>query len=84
MTVQMSECERLAAVSEKSQVIGEFIEWLRDTKRWQICQYDTAMTRWWLVTFAINNLLAKFFGIDLNKVEAERRALLADIQGRVP
>ena len=36
-----TELEKLEAVSERSQAIGEFLEWLFDTKNYHICKYLT-------------------------------------------
>lgn len=73
------ECERLSNVADDSNKIGEFIDWLRMNEM-DIVEYDE---RGELRDYpshtgnvGINNLLAKYFGIDLNKVEQERRALL--------
>jgi len=33
-----SECDKLLEVEEKSQMIGEFLEWLNCTKNYSICQ----------------------------------------------
>jgi hypothetical protein len=88
--IDTPECDRLLAVREKSQVIGEFLDWLRE-KGWVIatghahddtCYIDGKrfcgavegdLVR---VLFNTEKLLAEFFGIDLEKVERERRALL--------
>lgn len=86
------ECARLHTVADKSQVCGEFLDWLQSQgivlARWHehsdecygsngfnTCGYrkegdlepDHTSTP---------SHLAKFFDIDMNKVEHERRALL--------
>lgn len=80
MNVQVSiktpECERMAAVREKSQAIGEFLEWLREEKGWTIAEEYGNSDRLLPVRYSTEALLAEFFGIDLNKVERERRAIL--------
>jgi len=72
------ECEKLAAVHEKSQAIGAFLEWL-ETKDISLMTRDhnddCCSPR-----MSIEEMLAEFFEIDLNKVEEERRAILEDIE----
>ena len=65
------ECEKLAIVSDESQTIGVFLDWLCEEMDVNV-EYDTGLT--------INELLAKFYDIDLNKVEEERRAILEYIR----
>lgn len=63
--VPTPECARLSDVRSKSQVCGAFLEWLEQEKGWHLPAYN------------MQQLLAEYFDIDLNKVETERRALLA-------
>jgi hypothetical protein len=75
------ECDKLLAVKDKSQVIGEFLEWLTsDETEYYIAERcrDTDS----LVPAHINteSLLARFFNIDLVKVEREKRAILANMR----
>lgn len=76
------ECEKLAAVKDKSQIVGEFIDWLRHEKGFDICEPDTnndGEEEYYPVTASVEKLLAEFFDIDLDKVEKERRKILADL-----
>ena len=68
------ECEKLSAVSDQSQVIGEFIDWLGETHAAEIGVWrkDHMVP----IGIRMEQLLAEFFGIDLEKVEEERRAML--------
>lgn len=72
------ECEKMKAISEDSQKIGEFLEWL-DQHSMFVAEYDR---RDFPQPIRLNReqLLAKYFKIDLNKVEKERRSILADLQ----
>jgi septum formation topological specificity factor MinE len=81
------ECDRMNAVKEKSQVIGEFIEWLQSSQEVTeehesiiLAHYprsrissDPRLQRF---QYTIEELLAKYFNIDLDKVEKEKRAIL--------
>jgi hypothetical protein len=73
------ECEKLAAVSEESNKIGDFIDWLNEIDI-VLCKFDEDSERFYSIhqmhSQGINTLLAQYYGIDLDKVERERRALL--------
>lgn len=91
------ELDRMLAVKDKSQAIGEFIDWLYDQDiqlgqphSHANCERDT----WggWACGLSkdefeghnepIEKLLARYFEIDLVKVESERRAILDALRGR--
>jgi len=65
------ELEKMRGVREESQKIGQFLDWLRG-EGMQIVDGDDEP-----LYLSIEQLLAKYFEIDLEKVEEERRALLA-------
>lgn len=74
------ECAKLIAVSEESQIIGEFL----DSTPYVLAEYVTfeghdraTLTP---VSSSIEDILSKYFGIDMNKVEAERRQMLDNIR----
>ena len=71
------ECEKLRAVSDKSQVVGEFLDWLSCDKGVILGEYKGER----LGEFYYNteNLLAEFFKIDLKKIEEERREILKSL-----
>ena len=69
------ECDKLSAVAEESQKIGEFLEWLHYTKELLICDRDDAGT-YYRYIISPEELLAEYFEIDLQKVEQEKQALL--------
>ena len=74
------ECRKMSSVRERSQPIGEFLEWLSEqgiclakySERWE----DTLEVH----HESTETLLARFFEIDLNKVEEERRAMIEELQ----
>lgn len=63
------ELDKLTALKERSQPIGEFLEWLSFEK-------DINLPG------TIERLLAEYFDIDLDEVEWEKRAILAHIQAQ--
>lgn len=81
------ECEKLAKVSEESNKIGDFLEWL-SSKGFVIAGYEhnirnfeeLVVVRGFQGSSGINNILAEYYGVNMNKVEKERKALLAWLQ----
>ena len=77
------EHDKLHLVKDKSQTIGEFLEWLPTqgihlcTFHYQDNQYRTAYT-------PITELLAKFFDIDLDKLDDEKRQMLNNLRKNNP
>ena len=72
------ECEKLSAIAPQSQIVGEFLEWLTQDKGYCIAEENLGDSSETLIPVytTTEKLLAEHFGIDLNKVEKERRALL--------
>lgn len=72
---------KLAAVADQSQAIGEFLE----GGGFILAEYVTfeGHDRATLVPVgrSINDILAAYFDIDLAKIEAEKRAMLASLRG---
>lgn len=76
------EHEKLAQISDKSQAIGEFMDWLNETKGFQLGEWGTCLDEFCQedslhpVTPTTVDLLAEHFGIDQNKLEDEKQAML--------
>jgi hypothetical protein len=72
------ECNKLSAVSPQSQIIGEFLDTLSEQGiclcKWT--EWEDAPAQYHPIPDAIEKTLAKYFEIDLDKVEVERRAIL--------
>mgnify|MGYP001611424741 FL=1 len=79
MTAEYPECEKALAFREKSQVCGEFLEWLH-SKGYYLCYLPRGHELWVPIRENIEKLLAEFFGVDLNKVEQENRTMLEQIR----
>ena len=90
--VRSPECEKMAgARAEGSQTIGAFLDWLQNERKPPIVlaeysninEYDddgAIMGDMLLpVRQRIEELLAEYFGVDLKKVEEERRQILDDL-----
>jgi hypothetical protein len=80
--------EKLAAVAEQSQAIGEFLDWLQDTRVPPVvlCRVipGQSFDPWAPVGRSTEQLLAEYFGVDLTALEAEKRAMLAEIRKAGP
>lgn len=76
------ECDKMLAVQDKSQALGEFLDWLQEEKGVQLAYYPEGeeatdeLVPWRRRT---EEILAEFFDIDLKKVEEERRVMLAKL-----
>lgn len=66
--------------SGKAGVVQDFIDWLREEKDYVLGEYQDwegySEQQFVPVYIQPEQLMADFFGIDRNKIEAERRALL--------
>lgn len=75
------EHEKLSAIADKSQAIGEFLQWLED-RGISLAAYankgDTFLSPY---LYGREQLLAEHFEIDLAKLEKEKRAMLAELSG---
>ncbi len=76
------ECEKMQGVKDKSQAIGEFLEWLNYEKHIILATAgdeensgDLSM-----IHYSSEELLAEFFEIDLKKVEKEKQQILKEIR----
>lgn len=81
------EHEKLRPNQGKSQTIGEFLDWLLNERGVQILKLlpkpeDTTDWGWGIHHYGpvgtIQDLLAEYFDIDQEKLEAEKRAMLAE------
>lgn len=71
--------ERIKSTSHLSQEQGNFIEWLKSQKGLVLCEwteFEDAPDQYLQSTISLERLLAEYWEIDLEKAEAERRALI--------
>lgn len=78
----MKELKKIEKVKDKSQCIGEFLEWLFENRYFIAC-YAPDGTELITVHKSTDKWLADYFQIDLNKVEKEKRAILDCLRRRV-
>lgn len=73
------EHEKLKAIKSRSQVVGEFMEWLRKEKGISFAKPD----RWGKyepVNLPIQATLAEFFEIDQKKLDEEKEEMLKELR----
>lgn len=73
------EHDKLLAVKDQTQAIGEFIEWVRAAHGAELMVYFEGDHEGWYSIFArrsLEKLLAEWSGIDLKKIDEEKRAML--------
>jgi len=70
------ECEKWAATREERLLISRFLDWLWEHSEARLAQYHGEK----LVACneSLDSLLAGFFGVDMDKLELERQALLSN------
>jgi hypothetical protein len=72
--------QRVARDTGHSEAVGQFLEWLMNERRFVLAKWgDNSLL--YPAYDGIEALLADYFKIDLDKIEAERRAILAYIRG---
>lgn len=72
------EHEKLILVQDQSQSIGEFLEWLTNEKGLSFCSFDEGGVN--EAYYSNQELLAEYFGIDLYKIEQEKKQMLKEIR----
>ena len=76
-STQFPQLAKMEAAQEPSQAIGEFIEWLGQNGM-AICASEDRLrgSEFFPVLISTEELLARYFNIDLKTVEKERRSIL--------
>jgi len=82
------ECEKLYAVNDESQKLGEFLDWLK--RKYYLCEFfedyipeldeNYSPAGYYPIRKSINQILAEYFKIDLGKIEKERRQILDELR----
>jgi hypothetical protein len=86
---QYPEHEKLRAIADQSQLIGEFVEEWCASRGMQLCKLvdsgmrtgfhgdeDRNVIMEYQPLTGVQQVLAEFFGIDLARIDAEKRAML--------
>lgn len=80
MSGKYPEHTKLKAIASKSQVCGEFVEWLADKKGIVLAQFHGLSGHHYQNPTPLRALLAEFFEIDSKKIEEEKRAMLDEMR----
>lgn len=70
------EHDRLKLISDKSQAIGEFLDWLEAEKGILLGEWGPTGRRMYPFMRSKVDLLAEHFEIDQSKIDAEKREML--------
>lgn len=82
--IETPELDRQAEIikSGKAMLIQEFYDWIKE-QGWELAEPEPESIRGYYrpIFHQPEQLMADFFGIDRDKIEQERRALLASLRG---
>lgn len=92
MKTATPELDKMLKVSEESNKIGNFLWWLRNEAGYSICFWSEYPGDWeaendgregeyFPVHKSIEQLLADYYKLDLDKMEQEKIALLRELRG---
>jgi hypothetical protein len=73
---EFPEHDKLQAVKERTQAIGEFLDWAGYEKGVQLAQPDDRTGHMYPIPGSWMDLLAEWAGIDRDKLEDEKRQML--------
>lgn len=75
------EHEKLVALGGKNHVIANFLDWCQ-SKGMELCLWPDDADHPRAVREPTAAILARYFDIDEKKIEAEKQAMIADLQNR--
>lgn len=77
------ECDKMVANQDKSLILSDFVDWLNQNG-YAICTLEETpgypKEQWISIRKSYEELFADYFGIDLKKVEQERRTILENLR----
>lgn len=75
------EHDKLAAVKDNSQVIGEFLDWLQNEQSIALCKATGPdHCPFQPIHHGIQSILADYYDIDLDVIEQEKQAMLTEMR----
>lgn len=75
---QYPEHDKLSEVKDQTQAIGEFLDWAAE-QGIQLCRFDDRTDHLYPAG-SFMPLLAEWAGIDMDKIEAEKQQMLAELR----
>ena len=77
---QYPEHDKLAKISSKSQIVGEFMEWVQDRHCASLHHYVMDHNFPVSLNISIRDLLAEFFEIDQKVIDQEKQNMLDKVR----
>lgn len=73
---------KLKAIKEEANVIGPFLDWLHDTKKYTICRHESVAGSDVLIPIdeGLEPLMADYFKVDLKKIAKEKDAMVEEMR----
>jgi hypothetical protein len=78
--METPEHDKMMAVKDKSEIIGEFLDWMFDQKGFRVCEYEERCDAYFPCSKSINTILASYFDIDLDLINEEKEKMLEEIR----
>lgn len=73
------EHEKLSQVKDLSQEIGSFLDWIQ-SQGMCLAKFNEGEEHYWPVNKRIEQILAEYFEIDLNKLEKEKIEMIEEMR----
>jgi hypothetical protein len=79
--MEYPEHEKLHKIKDQSQAIGEFLDWLQSSRHVILAEYPKQYKHTLVpIHMSTENILAEYFGINLNVLETEKRIMLDELK----
>lgn len=76
------EHDKLSRVGDRTQAVGDFLEWVASERGAQLCSFVDGADRFLPLTAGRDQLLGAWVEVDPIKLEDEKRAMLNEIRNR--
>ncbi len=73
-------CEKLAAAGDERRALLQFLEWLREEKKYVVAERVDTFSGLSFITQNDDRLVLEYLESDEQQLEEERRAMLEDLQ----
>lgn len=80
MASSYPEHEKMQAIKDESQSIGAFLDWLCNENGIELCRFSSHNDNLMPTNEGIEKLLARYFKIDLKKIEREKLQMLDEMR----
>lgn len=78
---------KMKPLTERSQIIGEFLDWLQHERDTALCELrDLGSDEWWPekqyipISKGIEALLAEYYDVDMKVIEQEKREMIKELR----